>query len=503
MSDPQRPRHSLTSQALWLLIAKTLGFMLAFALPVLLTRSLSQNEYGIFKQVFLVASTAAALLTFGFGMSAYYYLPRENDPVRRGQLILNILLFNLLMGAAACLLLVFWPGVIVRIFRDPEMVSYAPLIGVVILLWLFYLFLETVAVANQELRLATVFIVVGQLTRTGLLFGAAIVFDTVRAILYAAIIHGLVQSGMLIWYVVSRFPGFWRKFDWSLTLKQVAYALPFGFAGLLYTFQTDLHNYFVSNRFDPATFAVYSIGVAQLPLVGILRESVSSVMLPRISLLQEQRQEREIIELLANATRKLAAVFLPMYVFLLVTGWEFLTFMFTSAYVDSWPIFAINLALLPLALIDVDAVARAYERHRFFLVKLQIVLSIVNVFALWFCISRFGLIGAISVVVGMNLVLRLALVFRFSRVLGATLQDLELFKDVGKVAIASIVAGVLCFLVRSVMIAGNPGPLLILVACFIAFAAVYGVAFLLLGVATDDERKKVRRGFDRILTAVR
>ena len=479
-------------------MAKTLGFMFAFALPILLTRSLSQNEYGLFKQVFLIASTAVSLLPLGFGMSAYYYLPRESDPARRGQVIFNILLFNLLMGGTACLALIVWPEIMDRIFRDPGITSYAPLVGFVIVFWLFSAYLETVAVANQELRLATIFIVVGQLSRTVLLFGAAFIFDSVQALLFAAIIHGMVQSGILIWYVVSRFPGLWQKFDWSLTSRQIAYALPFGLAGLLYTIQTDLHNYFVSNRFSAATFAVYSIGVAQLPLIGILRESVSSVMLPRISYLQEQGQEPEIIALLANATRKLAVVLLPVYVFLMVTGREFLTFMFTSAYADSWPIFAINLTLLPLSLLDVDAVTRAYENHRFFLVRLQIVLSIVNVFALWFCISRFGLVGAISVVVGMNLILRLALALRFSRVLGANLRDLKLFRDVGKVAIASVVAGVLCFLLRSVMIAGNSRPAAILVGCFIVFAAIYVAAVLLFGVATDEERAKVRRGVVRI-----
>src|SRR5687767_1731875 len=503
MTDQQAPRRSLTAQAFWLLVAKTLAFAFAFALPVLLTRTLSQSEYGLFKQVFLITTSAVALLPLGFGMSAYYYLPRETDRARRGQVILNILLFNLLMGGVACLVLIFWPGVIARIFRDPGISSFAPLLGVVIMLWLFSSFLETVAVANQELKLATIFIVAGQVTRSILLVSAAIVFDSVHALIYAALIHGVLQSATLVWYVSSRFPGFCRAFDWSLTGKQMAYALPFGLAGLLYTVQTDLHNYFVSNRFSAATFAIYSIGVAQLPLIGILRESVSSVILPRISYLQEQTQPREIIMLLANATRKLAFVFIPVYVFLMLTGREFLTFVFTSAYADSWPIFAINLALLPLALLDVDPVARAYESHRFFLVRLQIVLSIVNVFALWFCISRFGLIGAISVVVGINLILRLALVLRFSRVLGATLRDLQLFKDIGKLAVASIVAGVLCFLVRSVMISSNPGPLVIMTTCFIAFAAVYGLAFLMLGVATDEEREKVRRGFDRILSVVR
>jgi O-antigen/teichoic acid export membrane protein len=368
----------------------------------------------------------------------------------------------------------------------------------VILLWLFSAFLETVAVANQELKLATIFIVAGNLTRTILLLAAAIVFDTVEALLYAGLIHGVIQSLVLLWYVSSRFPRFWRGFDFSLTAKQVAYALPFGLAGLLYTIQTDLHNYFVSNRFSTATFAVYSIGVAQLPLVGILRESVSSVILPRISFLQEQGQAREIIVLLTNAIRKLAAVYLPLYVFLLITGREFLTVMFTSAYAASWPIFAINLTLLPLSLFEVDAVVRAYENHRFFLVKLQVVLSVLMVFGLWYGISSFGLLGAISVVVVINFLLRVVLAARFSRVLGANLKDLLLFKDVGKLALASVFAGLLCLVVRSLALGNGYRPLVTLIICAGTFAAAYVPAVLLLRVPTSEERDKVRRGVERL-----
>ena len=323
-------------------------------------------------------------------------------------------------------------------------------------------------------------------------------FDTVQALIYAALIHGIVQSLAMIWYVSSRFPGFWRAFDWSLTVKQIAYALPFGLAGLLYTIQTDLHNYFVSNRFSAATFAVYSIGVAQLPLVGILRESVSSVILPRISYLQEQGQAREIVVLLANAIRKLAVAYLPLYAFLMIVGQEFLTVMFTSAYAASWPIFAINLTLLPLSLLEVDAVVRAYEQHRYFLVKLQVVLSVVMVVGLWYGISNFGLIGAISVVVAINFLLRVVLAARFSRVIGAGARDLLLLKDVGKIAVASAVAGLLCLFVRSLLIASGTRPFIVLVVCGVVFAAVYLPAILLLGVPTSDEREKVRRGVERL-----
>lgn len=497
MVEPQKQQNSLTMQAFWLMSAKTMAFIFAFALPILLTRTLSQNEYGLFKQIFLIITTLTALLPLGFGMSAYYYLPREKDVSRRGQVVLNILLFNLIMGVAACLMLVFWPELIATIFRDPAIPSYAGLIGVVTLLWLFSAFLETVAVANQELRLATIFIVSGQLTRTILLLAAATIFDSVTAMVYAALMHGVLQSTVLIWYTSSRFPWFRRGVDWSVTRKQIAYALPFGFVGLLFTIQTDLHNYFVSNQFSAGTFAIYSIGVAQLPFIGILRESVSSVILPRISYLQEKGKEREIILLLANATRKLATVILPVYAVLMITGREFLTVMFTSAYSDSWPIFAVNLTLLPLSLVDVDAVARAYEGHRFFLLKLQVGLSVVMVIMLWLAISRFGLIGAISVVVGINFLLRVVLAIRFTRVLGTKMRDLLLLKDVGKVALATAVASSVCLFVHSLIKVGGARPLTILVVCFASFVAVYLLAILLLRVVTTEERERVRRGIER------
>src|ERR1044072_6453679 len=129
MEHQQKHRSSLTVQAFWLLIAKTLAFVFAFALPILLTRTLSQSEYGLLKQVFLIVTTATALLPLGFGMSAYYYLLRGTNQKVRDQVILNMLLFTLLMSIPACVLLVFWPGHIAKIFPAPMIPTYSALIG--------------------------------------------------------------------------------------------------------------------------------------------------------------------------------------------------------------------------------------------------------------------------------------------------------------------------------------------------------------------------------------
>ena len=272
MPASDKTGHSLTARALWLLVAKIVAFALSIALPLLLVRRLTQEDFGHYKQAFLIVGTAVALLPLGFQMSAFYFLPRETE--RQGQIVLNILLFHLVMATLGALVLLLFPQLLGTIFRSDELLEYAPIIAAVIFFWVFSSYLEAVSVAHREARLSTVFIIVSQLTKTGLLLLAAMMFGSIRSLIYAALVQGILQTIIVLFYLRSRFPRFWQRFDWAVLRMQLSYAMPFGIAGLLFTLQIDLPNYFVSNHFEPAVFAVYAIGVFNIPLVGMLSESV-------------------------------------------------------------------------------------------------------------------------------------------------------------------------------------------------------------------------------------
>ena len=494
MNASEKSGLSLTVRALWLLVAKILAFALSIALPLLLVRRLSQQEFGLYKQAFLVVGTALALLPLGFQMSAFYFLPRDKD--RQGPIILNILLFHVLMGGLGALILIVFPQLLSTIFHSAQLVNYAYIIAAVIFFWVVSSFLEVVSVAHQEARLSTIFIICAQLTKTGLLVLAAIAFDSVRALIYAAMVQGIVQTIILLIYLRSRFPRFWVSFDWAVLRMQMSYALPFGVAGLLFTMQTDLPNYFVSNRFDPATFAIYAIGVFNIPLVGMLSESVGSVMIPQVSLLQKQGDHREILALAARVARKLALVYLPLYAFLIVMGREFLTFLFTRQYAASWPIFAINLTLLPLSIFVSDPIMRAYAEQRKFLPKLYLALVVLLFAALWVGTSRFGLIWAISVVVGVSIIGRIATWIKIGSMLDIRLGDIKLLKDVGKVALAAVAAAIVTALVRTAVIRMSPLSMLVIGAT--VFGLVFLAGILLLGLPTLEERGLVKKQLSRL-----
>lgn len=494
MNAPEKIGLSLTVRALWLLVAKILAFALSIALPLLLVRRLSQQNYGLYKQAFLVVGSALAMLPLGFQMSAFYFLPREKD--RQGEIILNILLFHLLMGGLGALVLLLFPQLLSTLFHSAQLVDYAWIIAAVIFFWVVSSFLEVVSVAHQEARLSTIFIICAQLTKTGFLVLAAIMFGSVRALIYAALVQGIVQTIILLIYLRSRFPRFWVSFDWAVLRMQLSYALPFAVAGLLFTLQTDLPNYYVSNQFDPAIFAIYAIGCFNIPLVGMLSESVGAVMIPQVSLLEKHGNHREILALAARVARKLALVYLPLYGFLIVMGPEFLTFLFTRQYAASWPIFAINLTMLPLSIFVSDPIMRAYAEHRQFLPKLYAGLIALLFVALWVGTSRYGLIWAISVVVGVNIIGRAATWMKIGSMLDIRFRDVTLLKDVGKIAIAAATAAAITAFVRT-MVHGLPA-FGMLVICAAVFGVIFLAGILLLGLPTIEERSYFKRQVARL-----
>ena len=324
-----------------------------------------------------------------------------------------------------------------------------------------------------------------------LLLGAAIFFGTVWSLIVAALIHAIIQTVVLLWYLNIRFKGFWFSFSWPMLRTQISYVLPYSLTALLFTAQTDLHNYFVANHYNAATFAIYSVGCMQLPMIGILSESLASVMIPRLSILQKENNRREIVRLMTEVMRKLAFVHFPLYAFLMISGKEFIRWLFTDAYVASWPIFAVNLTWIPFYVIMLDPIVRAYAEQRYFLLRLRLILFAVLVLGLWFAIGKFGPIGAIVVVVSTNLLEHLLVTIRSAKIIGFGQRDVHLLGDVGKLGVAAVVGALGALMVKPFI--GGLKPLYVLAFTGSVFVILYLAAVLVMRIPTSHERDQLAR----------
>jgi O-antigen/teichoic acid export membrane protein len=190
--------------------------------------------------------------------------------------------------------------------------------------------------------------------------------------------------------------------------------------------------------------------------VGIIGESVGPVLISRVSELQKQAKTSEIIAITAAGMRKLAAIYFPLYALLMVVGREFISFLFTDQYLASWPIFAINLTTLPFLIVLADPIIRSHAEHRFFLLKVRLLTIVVLSVGLFFGTKYFGLIGAITVMVSVNLVDRLIEGAKACSIVNVRWRDIVLLKDVGKLAVAAFAAASLTALMRMFVVGQRP-----------------------------------------------
>jgi O-antigen/teichoic acid export membrane protein len=442
----KRTHPRLAVQAFWLTFAKAIAAAFGILLPALLVRILSQHEFGVYKQVFLFTGTATNFAAFSVGVSAFYYMPRQ--PQRGGQIALNILVYNFIVGLVPLLLLIAYPEFLNWFSRGGDLRPYALILGIFVMLQLNASLVEMIPTALQDVHNSTVFIVGTQLFRVVAMVAAALVLRTVRGIVLACMVAMAVSLIVLLRYLYQRFGPFWKQFDRHFFFEQLSYALPLGAYGIIWVFRKDLDKYFVSAMYTPAQFAIYSIGWMEVPLISLFLESMLSVMVVRISALHQEGRTEDIRNVLASAINRLATVQFPIYAILLVAGRDLIVFFYTKAYVDSARVFYITITLIVMNVFIYDPIVRAYLELRKFILVVRIGVLVALVIVLAPVISKFGMIGAAVAAVLGDLLERLIVGRKICRTIGATWHDARLLSDVLRVAAVTAVAALLALGVR-------------------------------------------------------
>lgn len=484
----QNQRPSLTKQAIWLAIAKALGFAFTFIFPLLLVRIVDKHHFGLYRLSFLVIATALTVIPLGVATSVYYFFPRE--PEKRKAVVLNIFVFHLATGLACFLLLLAKPEILVWISGSPELADWAGWVGFVILTWLFSSFLEALATANEEVRYSTLFIVGAQFTKGLFMLIATLWSASVQALLMAAALQGVCQSALLLWYAHSRFSGFWRSWDFRFFRSQLVYAVPLGLAGTIYALFDDLHQYVVGNHFGAERYAVYAVGCAQVPFVGLFRDAIGQLMIARVSYLERHGTAKEIIALSVRVTRWLAILYCGAFFPFMVLSRELLLVLYTARYLESLPILRINLLLLLLGIAMYDPMLRAYASQRFYVLRVRLVLLLVLALALATGVSWLGMTGVVALMVIVHLLERVIMIRQVGRLLNASAVDWRaLGEPVLRVVCAALASGALAAAVRWLLLEKHP--LVILAVCGPVYGACF-VAGLWYGGVLKDEQPLIR-----------
>jgi O-antigen/teichoic acid export membrane protein len=459
-------RDLLTSMRPTLLLmgGRSVGFVATFAIPVVLVRSLDPADFGVYRLVFLVYSSVYLLAQIGMAESLYYFVPQRPDRAARSvaNSVTTLAVTGAVVGGVMCLAarpIGRWLGI--------ELVAELPRLAIFVAAMLCSASFEIVLVARKQYSSAAGIYAASDVARAAFLTVPALIFRSVDALMMGAIGFACLRAVFFARFVRQEFRGTFRT-DSSIWKDQCRYALPFAAAVTIEVVQASFHQYAVASWVDPATFAIYSIGCLQIPLVDLLSTSAANVMM--VSMTELVVKGESPLRLWHETIERLAFVFVPLATALILLSREVIVFLYTPHYAASAPIFAISTGLIVLGSFPVDAVLRVYAETRFLfllnLLRLALIASCIGLL-----VKAIQLPGAMLATLLVAVISRLIAIGYVGRLMHARVRDLLPWGMLARTVAAAGLALVPALWVKAH--AGVGGLALILLT-----AATYGLAYL-------------------------
>ncbi|MDH4037833.1 MAG: oligosaccharide flippase family protein [Candidatus Krumholzibacteria bacterium] len=367
-------QKSLTHQVGILTAGRIIAYVAMFFVPLVNTRMLSVEDYGYYRQFWLLVETLVPMLVLAFPRSLLYFIPRAESRQEASALVsqtvvalsamafLGILVY-VVMGAA----LGEGMGSMVRLFMWP------------LCLFTFVKvtteFMEVLFIAERK--------VVAQSAYHAVIWGVqalvvmAVSFYTrdVSIIIWGVTLLALLRFAFVMGYIQTVFRFTLRHISLSSMREQFSFALPVGLAAITITLLIQTDKFIITRFLGREAFAVYMVGAFQVPLLNIIQASISNVTFPTMVNYEKVGDHAGVLGLWQRSLLKTLVLILPVFVFLEITARPFVTILFTNEYAAATPVFMIYLLLFLRSGFE-STVLQVYKRTRFILVTSAIGLAV-------------------------------------------------------------------------------------------------------------------------------
>lgn len=337
---------SNTAQAMWIGIGSLFSFLFSIVSAAILSRYLTKDAYGTYKQVMYVYTTLLSVFTLGLPLAYSYFLPRVT--VGEGRTLTNKLnrVFYIL-GAAFAIVLFFGADVIAGILKNPSLAVNIRIFSPAPIFMLPTMGLQGILATYKRTIWNAIYTV---LTRILMLVCVALPVALYRADCETAIwgftISSLISLIIALWIMNMPFRGVKREKS-TISYKEIFnYSIPLMAAGLFGVGIKAADQFFVSRYFGQEVFADFANGSLELPFVGMVLSAGATVLLPAFSrMISQGESTEEIVALWKRTAVKSALILYPLVAFFWFFASDTMTFIYGDKYATSAIFFKIMLCV--------------------------------------------------------------------------------------------------------------------------------------------------------------
>jgi O-antigen/teichoic acid export membrane protein len=268
--------------------------------------------------------------------------------------------------------------------------------------------------------------------------------------------------------------------------KIVRYAVPLGLASMLGTLTMQLHAVIVAAVCTPEQFAVYINGAIELPVIGIVTGSISTIVFSEMSSACARGDRAAALIIFREASIRSACVLLPCLFYVLVAAEPFIVFLYSDTYRESVLPFRLYLFVLPIRIVVYGAALMSLGMTRDILIRSVLDLLVNGVVCFTF-VHLWGYSGAAaSLAVTLYIWSTPFNLYRIGRGFGVRWYEVLPLRDLARIAL-------ICFLAAPLAAVGTfgiPGvpPIVRVATGATVFATTVGTALYLAGYITVPQR---------------
>ncbi len=458
---------NLSKQAGVLSLTEFIRFFFKTLIGIALARILTQGDYGSYRQLFLIYATFSTLLLLGIPQSVLYFLPRANTEAEQKLIITRTLNLITMLAFVFSSALVIFRAQIAVLFNNPELETLLIIYGVYpLFVFVTQLFSSIMLGMKRTDRVAkfTLFCICCDVI---IVLGAALIF---RSLLY--IVSGVMISALFQWFYAQfqlrRYTEVFH-FDREGLRAQLRYSIPLGLSSIIGMLTVQLDKIVISGYFTPEQFSVFSIGAMELPFIGIMTNSVNSVILPALS---SKQSLEDSTALYRAAVRKNALIIFPIALYCAVFAGDILVLLYSDLYSGSAPYFRIYLLPIILRVASYGLLFQAFNKTKVIL-YVSILTLVSNLGLNLFLVRQLGMIGPAVSTVAVSYLSVVSYLILIPGMIKIPLRELFPLSALAKTMAASLASGLIVYYASSML----DGPVLRLSVGFASF----GVSYFLIG----------------------
>jgi len=333
-----------------------------------LARVFSVADYATYRQTILAYTFAAPLLMLGLPQALYYFVPLEKKR-SRALLMENLFLLSIMGAVFSLFLLLGGAKLLAWRFNNPSLQQSLLILAPYPLAMLPAMTLTACLMAHDRVKEVAWFNIFSRLLMVLLVIVAALIWKTPEGAVWGTVVGAvlvLIPSLLLMFRVTRKTD---NKINFRSMVSQVRFSVPLGIGSMVDRTAFGLDKIVVASMCTPELFAIYVNGAIELPLFRILTGSMTSVLVPEMAALCNAGKNRQALDLVGRGACKCALVLYPIMFALFGLAPEFMTFLFSSTYLDSALPFRLFLLLLPLRVMNYGSLFMAIGKSYLLMVR--------------------------------------------------------------------------------------------------------------------------------------